>query len=67
MKADDIIHHCYFEVTGNEPTQRLIKEIKENLPSGVLIAADQWGWNDTDVRGEIFRWIQKHSDSLNKF
>ncbi|MEJ1517933.1 hypothetical protein R3O67_32695 [Bacillus cereus] len=60
---ENAIHDCYVSVTGKVPTKEQIKTIEALLPTRVKHLADEWSWNDTEVRDTIYVLIE---DSLDK-
>ncbi|KRF67846.1 hypothetical protein ASG99_13715 [Bacillus sp. Soil768D1] len=61
---EDVINDRYLEVFENKPSKKILKEIKDNLPAEIYMAAEAWGWNDTVVGDDIYKWIRKHKDTL---
>lgn len=58
--ADDaynMIHDCYYDVFGLTPSDIEIVKIYNSLPIEIKLLAERWGWGDTEVRSEIFKFI----------
>ncbi|WP_211344096.1 hypothetical protein [Robertmurraya siralis] len=60
--AHNIIHDCYYDVFGLTPNNIEIIEIYNSLPKENKLLAERWGWNDTEVREEVYRFIRDLMD-----
>lgn len=58
------INDCYVDVLGKAPTDKEISYISDNLPRDIILLAERWGWNDTEVGDKTYRWIEQHVDKL---
>lgn len=64
MNASVYIHDCfveaYFDETGDDgqPTSIQILNIYEQLPKRIKDLAEMWGWGDTEVREDIYKWLK---------
>lgn len=54
------IHDCFVDVFDRVPTRKELYFINVELPRDIKFLAEQWGWNDTEVRDKIFTWIKKN-------
>lgn len=58
------IHDCYVSVKGAVPSEEMISDIQAKLPKHILHLAEEWGWDDTEVRDGVYVWIEERADSL---
>lgn len=52
------IVESYFEIHGINPTIETAIQIAKQLPREIYTLARQWGWNDTEVRDKVYRFIK---------
>lgn len=57
------IVESYYEIQGSNPTTETILKIAKQIPKDIHGLAKQWGWNDTEVRDKVYRFIM---DNYNK-
>lgn len=55
----DVVNDCLVEL-GREITSEIIAKIVQVLPSDITHLADEWGWNDTEVRDKVYTFIKSH-------
>jgi hypothetical protein len=53
------MHDCIIDATGESLNQDELVQIFNKLPNNIKGQAFSWGLGDTDVRGQIFKWIKK--------
>lgn len=58
----NVIHDCYVDIYGFKPTEVIIMRIATFLPLKILLLAEQWGWNDTEVGDGIYRWMKERKE-----
>lgn len=51
------IHDRYYDAYGVEPSNRIIGQIFNMLPSYTKQLGRHWGWDDTEVRDSIAKWM----------
>ena len=56
--TSDVIHDCYYDVKGIEPTKQQIINVFNKLPQNIKEDIDKWGAWDTVVRENIFVFIR---------
>jgi len=57
----DTIHNCFVDLISEvEPTIENIEAIAKKLPNDIIAMGTYWGWGDTEVRGMVYRWIDKN-------
>lgn len=54
------IHARYYDAFGTTPTEDEIMDIYHQLPSRIKFLAEEWGWNDTEVREDVGLWINEN-------
>lgn len=59
-----IIKDCYFNIFNINPSEKLIKEIKDNLPECILFIVNTFGANNSEVKYLTYLFI--HSNYANK-
>lgn len=60
------IHDCLFDVLGNKPNLGQIYFVNDQLPRDIKFLAEQWGWNDTEVRDKTYVWIKENIDKIKE-
>lgn len=60
---ETIIKDSYFNIFNTYPSEKLIKEIKNNLPECVLYIANTFGANNSEVKDLTYLFI--HSNYVN--
>jgi hypothetical protein len=55
----DTINDCFVDVYNRRPFAIEIEHIQKHMPKEIKILAEQWGWNDTEVRDKIYRFIKE--------
>lgn len=55
----DVIARCYYGAFGKKPSLNDMESIVSKIPIGVRAQADQWGWDDTEVRESLYRWLDE--------
>jgi hypothetical protein len=55
----DQIHDCYYDVFGKVPELEVIIRTVKELPKEIHNLAEQWGWNDTEVRDNVYKWMKE--------
>lgn len=63
--AINVIHDAYYDIVDLEPSDYMIEKIHSQLPSTIILSAKQWGWNDTEVREKVYKWIEEHKADLD--
>lgn len=61
MDAHVYIHDCFVEAYLDEdegPTSMQILNIYNQLPERIRDLAEMWGWGDTEVREDIYKWLK---------
>lgn len=56
----DLIQECYWDLFRGEPEKQVILDISLELPESIAATANQWGWNDTVVRDNVYSWIKEN-------
>jgi hypothetical protein len=52
--AYNVIHDCYYDKFNKAPNKYgLIGGIYLSLPDEIKLLAENWGWNDTEIRENI--------------
>jgi hypothetical protein len=57
----DTIHNCYWELYDVKPEQDEITAIAEQLDESIKLQAGHWGWDDTEIRDCVYRWIKRNT------
>lgn len=57
--VEDVVNDCLVDL-GREISPDIITRIVQTLPSEIAHLADEWGWNDTEVREKIYTHIESH-------
>lgn len=60
------IHDSFYDVTGEEPTDKTIHKISEMLDNDIRLLAEKWGWDDTEVRDNVCHWIKRNYNLRRK-
>lgn len=55
-----VIAVCYLELYFVEPTPEEILKIAKEIPEDIRRQADQWDWNDTEVRDSVYVWMKNN-------
>ncbi|MDS7057197.1 hypothetical protein NXG04_07845 [Klebsiella pneumoniae] len=55
----DIISECYYDITGENPVDSELLEIGIKIKELYYHDAMKWDWDDTEVRDNVYVWIQK--------
>lgn len=63
IDRQNVIHDSFYDVNDRTPSSSEIKLIEGQLPREIMLLALQWGWNDTEVRESVFRFIRDELDS----
>ena len=61
---ENVIKDCYFSIFNTNPSEKVTKEIKNNLPACVVYMADTFGANNNEVKDITYLFI--HSNYKNK-
>ncbi|MCR1256248.1 hypothetical protein [Klebsiella pneumoniae] len=56
---EDEVNDCLVEL-DREITPEIIAKIVQMLPSDITHLAEEWGWNDTEVRDKVYTFIKSH-------
>lgn len=56
---EDVVNDCLVEL-DREITPEIIAKIVQMLPSDITRLAEEWGWNDTEVRDKVYTFIKSH-------
>lgn len=56
---EDAVNDCLVEL-DREITPEIIAKIVQMLPSDITHLAEEWGWNDTEVRDKVYTFIKSH-------
>ncbi|HDG5146746.1 TPA: hypothetical protein PCH88_003851 [Klebsiella pneumoniae] len=56
---EDVVNDCLVEL-DREITPEIIAKIVQMLPSDITHLAEEWGWNDTEVRDKVYTFIKSH-------
>ncbi|KXZ22346.1 hypothetical protein P4T89_12990 [Bacillus nakamurai] len=56
---EDQIHDCFVDAYRRVPNKSEIQTIAKILPVGIKSLAEEWGWDDTEVRDGLFGYIKK--------
>jgi hypothetical protein len=54
----DTIRMCYDEIFDKKPSLNDMETIISKIPQDLKEHADQWGWDDTEVRDRVYEWIE---------
>lgn len=54
---EDTVNDCLVELR-REITPEIIAKIVQKLPSDITHLAEEWGWNDTEVRDKVYIFIK---------
>ncbi|MGG1650483.1 hypothetical protein ABHN03_16835 [Paenibacillus sp. NRS-1775] len=54
----DQIESSFSDIHCSEPTEEQIENIISLIPQRIKLLAEEWGWNDTEVRDFIFVLIR---------
>lgn len=66
MTPEDVVNDCLVELGREaEITPDIIDEIVMMLPDEITHLANQWGWNDTEVREKIYALIESKKIRIN--
>ena len=57
---NNVIHDCYYDIHDAVPDKSKIEEIADKLPEDLKVHADTWGWDDTEVRESVYKWIEEN-------
>lgn len=57
------INDSFADNFGRKPSKYEIIKIANRLPEDIIKLAEMWGWDDTEVREFVTRWI---SDNISK-
>lgn len=52
------IHDSLVDILGRKPKENEIKYMSTRIPDAISYKAEQWGWYDTEVRDELYRYIK---------
>lgn len=58
-QLNDVVHDCYYDVTGTPPTDQEIESIIKQIPEDILSIGREWGWSDTVFRDGICEWVDE--------
>lgn len=53
------IRICYSEIFDSAPTLEDMERLLNIMPEDLKRHADQWGWDDTEVRDNVYEWMEK--------
>ena len=56
--AYEQIHDRYYDTYGKQPVESVIGQIYKMLPREIILLGREWGFNDTEVREKIGKWMQ---------
>lgn len=59
------IHDCFVDVFNRAPTREEVYFIGRQLPKNIILLAEQWGWNDTEVGDFTYKWIEDNKELIN--
>lgn len=59
------IHDTYIDYTGISLNEKQIREVTERLPKEIVLKAEMWGGDDTEVQDKIFLWVR--DDLKNRY
>ncbi|MFT4448707.1 hypothetical protein ACMXZI_15520 [Bacillus subtilis] len=57
--AYDQIFDCYYDYYGKKLAPSSVVKIHKHLPKDIHLLAEEWGWNDTEVREKIYKWLRE--------
>ena len=52
------IEESYYDIYGIVPHVSVGINIAKQLPKNIHTLAKRWGWNDTEVRDRVYRFIR---------
>jgi hypothetical protein len=58
VDAFNQIHDRYYDYYGRIPSELVVAQVYKQLPKDIHELANQWGWNDTEVREKIGIWFR---------
>lgn len=58
------INDCFVDFFGRKPNQQELWYLINDFPKEIINLALQYGWNDSEVAYETFRWIKQYKESL---
>lgn len=56
---NDQINDCFVDIYRRVPNNSEIQTIAKTLPVEIISLANEWGWDDTEVRDALFGYIKK--------
>lgn len=60
----DAINDAFVDVMGYQPSEELVDAIVDIMPYEIQGLAKTWGWEDTEVGDNMFRWMVEMSKLL---
>ena len=57
---NNVIFDCYYDIRDAVPNKYKIQDIADKLPYDLKLQADMWGWDDTEVRESVYKWIEEN-------
>lgn len=55
-----LISMCYKEITEQYPSDDEMIQIGVKIKESYSKMASEWGWDDTEVRDNVYRYVRRH-------
>lgn len=66
-ESRNVIHDAYYDLIGHVPDKLKINKILKEIPIDIKSVAMRWSWYDTEVRENVYEWIEKEKDKIIHF
>lgn len=54
----DKVFECFYDIYEVIPEDYILEGIMKQLPTEISLLAIQWGWDDTEVRDKVYRFVR---------